>query len=412
MVKVPAFSSAVLLLCILSCSGWPVRGDERLPAGLPQATPESAGLLVEQLQKIDDAVAAAIEAREVPGAVVLVARRGKVAYLKSFGLRAIEPQPEPMTIDTIFDMASLTKVMATAPSVLLLVEKGAVRLDDRVKRYLPKFSGGGKDAITVRQLLTHYSGMRPDFDLSRLWEGYETALEELWKETTQGDPGKDFVYSDLNYIALGEIVRAMTGKMLNIFSRESVFEPLGMSETRFNPPAEWRARIAPTESRARSLAYLKGQGTPAQTTEYLRGEVHDPTAWRMAGVAGHAGLFSSARDVAIYAQMLLNRGVHDGKRFFSPLGVQAMTTPQSPRAALLLRALGWDIDTSYSSPRGDLFSGGYGHTGFTGTSLWIHPQSATFVVILTNRVHPDGKGDATHLRGVIANIVAASISDP
>jgi CubicO group peptidase (beta-lactamase class C family) len=156
---------------------------------------------------------------------------------------------------------------------------------------------------------------------------------------------------------------------------------------------------------------LKGQGTPAESSAFLRGEVHDPTAWRMEGVAGHAGLFSSARDVAIYAQMLLDRGVHEGRRFLSPLAVQAMTTPQSPRSALPLRGLGWDIDTSYSSPRGDLFAGGFGHTGFTGTSLWVHPASETFVVILSNRLHPEGKGDATHLRGVIANIVAAAISD-
>jgi CubicO group peptidase (beta-lactamase class C family) len=411
MVKFPVFSRVVLCVGILSCAAGFAGAADRLPSGLPQAIPESVGLRAEQLQKIDGAVAAAIEAREIPGAVVLVARHGKVAYFKSYGLRSVGPKPEPMTADTIFDMASLTKVMATAPSILLLVEKGAVRLDDRVKRYLPKFTGGGKDTITLRQLLTHYSGLRPDFNLSKPWAGYEAALDELWKETTQGDPGKEFVYSDLNYIALGEIVRAVAGKKLDVFSRESVFEPLGMTETRFNPLPEWRPRIAPTETRTRSLVYLKGQGTPADSVDFLRGEVHDPTAWRMAGVAGHAGLFSSARDLAVYAQMLLSRGAHDGGRFLSPLGVTAMTTPQSPRSALLLRGLGWDIETSYSSPRGDLFAGGYGHTGFTGTSVWIHPPTDTFVIILSNRVHPDGKGDATHLRGVIANIVAASISE-
>jgi CubicO group peptidase (beta-lactamase class C family) len=280
-----------------------------------------------------------------------------------------------------------------------------------VKRYLPLFTGGGKEMITVRQLLTHYSGLRPDFDLSKSWEGYESALQELWKETTQGEPGKEFVYSDLNFIALGELVRTVSGKKLDAFSRENIYEALGMSETRFNPPPEWRERIAPTESRAHSLAYLKGQGNPADATGFLRGEVHDPTAWRMEGVAGHAGLFSSARDVAVYAQMFLDRGVCGGRRFLSPLAISAMTTPQSPRAALPLRGLGWDIESSYSSPRGDLFGSGYGHTGFTGTSLWVHPASETFVVILSNRVHPDGKGDATHLRGVIANVVAASISN-
>jgi CubicO group peptidase (beta-lactamase class C family) len=412
MVKLRAFASTAIFLCALSQAGSAAQAEDRKPpAGLPQAGPDSVGLLAGQLQLIDGAVAAAIEAKEIPGAVVLVARRGSVAYLKAFGHRAVEPSTEPMTTDTIFDMASLTKVLATAPAIILLVERGAIRLDDRVKRYLPQFTGGGKDAITVRQLLTHYSGMRPDFDLSRSWEGYDAALQELWKETTQGEPGKEFVYSDLNFIALGEIVRAVSGKKLDAFSRENIYDPLGMSETRFNPPPAWRARIAPTESRTRSLAYLKGQGTPAESSGFLRGEVHDPTAWRMEGVAGHAGLFSSARDVAIYTQMFLDRGVHEARRFLSPLAVQAMTTPQSPPSALPLRGLGWDIDTSYSSPRGDLFGSGYGHTGFTGTSLWVHPASETFVVILSNRVHPDGKGDATHLRGVIANIVAASISD-
>ncbi len=408
MVKLPAFSSAVLVLCLLAAAPpAPVKASPQ--AGLPQAEPESAGMLAVQLQKIGPAVEAAMEAKEVPGAVVLVARHGKVVYLKAFGHRAVEPAMEAMTTDTIFDMASMTKVMATAPSILLLVEQGEVRLGDKVKHYLPKFVGGGKDAITVLELMTLYSGLPPDFDLSRPWQGYDAALEELWKETTQGEPGKEFVYSDLNYIALGEIVRAVSGKKLDVFSSENIFGPLGMSETRFNPPPEWRPRIAPTESRARSLAYLKGQGLPSESNECLRGEVHDPTAWRMEGVAGHAGLFSSARDVAIYAQMLLNNGTQGGKRFFSPLGVQAMTTPQSPRPALQLRGLGWDIDTAYSSARGDLFAGGYGHTGFTGTSLWVIPAADTFVVILTNRLHPDGKGDAVRLRGVIANIVAASI---
>lgn len=405
MVKFPAFSSAVLVLCLLPAAVVPARAQEELP----QAEPESLGMRADVLQRIGPAVEAAIEAKEIPGAVVLVARRGKVAYRKAFGNRAVEPGIEPMTTDTIFDMASMTKVMATAPSILLLVERGAVRLDDRVKRYLPKFVGGGKDAITVRQLMTHYSGLRPDFELSKPWEGYDACLKELWKETTQGDPGKDFVYSDLNYIALGEIVRAVSGKTLDSFSRENIFEPLGMSDTRFNPPTEWRARIAPTESRARSLSYLKGQESQSLSTECLRGEVHDPTAWRMGGVAGHAGLFSSTRDIAIYAQMLLDHGVCGGRRFLSPLGVQAMTTPQSPRPSTALRGLGWDIETGYSSPRGDLFAGGYGHTGFTGTSLWVNPATETFVVILSNRLHPEGKGDATHLRGVIANIVAASI---
>ena len=411
-VKHPGLSRMLQIAGALVQSGVHFLFSADVTRELPRAEPETLGFIPASLGNIDGAVTAAIEAKEVPGAVVLIARRGSIAYFKAFGDRSVTPGREPMTTDTIFDMASLTKVMATTPAVMMLVERGAIRLDDKVKRYLPKFTGGGKDAITVRQLLTHYSGLRPDFDLSKSWEGYESALAELWMETTQTDPGKDFAYSDLNFIALGEIVHAVSGKMLDEFARENLYEPLGMRDTAFDPPAKWRARIAPTETRSHTLAYLKGADTRSQAEEILRGEVHDPTAWRMGGVAGHAGLFSSARDVAIYAQMLIGGGTYAGARIFSKMGVGAMTGPQSPPNATSLRGFGWDIDSGYSSPRGDLLNGGYGHTGFTGTSLWLHPPSGTFIVILSSRVHPDGKGDATHLRAVVANVVAASIADP
>jgi CubicO group peptidase (beta-lactamase class C family) len=380
--------------------------------GLPQADPKILGLDPAHLGWIDQAVQAAIERKEIPGAVVLVARHGRIGYLKAIGNRSINPDVEAMTTDTVFDMASLTKVMATTPAVMLLVERGAVRLGDRVRRYLTQFAGGGKETITLRQLLTHFSGLKPDFDLSRPWQGYEAALQELSRETTDRQPGNEFVYSDLNFIALGEIVHVASGQTLDAFAVEQIYAPLGMHDTRFNPPPDWRPRIAPTEARNRTLAYLKGEGTSATSGEILRGEVHDPTAWRMGGVAGHAGLFSSARDLAIYAQMLLNGGIYGRTRILMPLTVQAMTSPQSPKDSADIRGYGWDIDTSYSAPRGDVFRSGFGHTGFTGTSLWVSPETDSFVVILSNRVHPDGKGDATRLRAVIANIVAASISSP
>ena len=377
-------------------------------AGLPQAAPEAIGLRPAQLRRIDDAVAAAIQAGETPGAVVMVARHGKIGYWKAFGSRSLQPRVEPMTRDTIFDMASLTKVTATTPAVMLLAQNGRLRIGDRVKRYLPLFTGGGKDDITVRQLLIHYSGLPADFDLSKAWHGREAALEELWQISTQAPPGREFIYSDLNYITLGEIVRAVSGRSLDVFTRDEIYGPLGMTETTFNPPAEWTGRIAPTESRARSLQYLKG-GADAAAPQMLRGEVHDPTAWRMGGVAGHAGLFSCARDLALYAQMLLDGGRAGNVLLLSPLTVRAMTSPQSPANAPV-RGFGWDIDTSYSAPRGDLFMGGFGHTGFTGTSLWVHPATDTFLIVLANRLHPDGKGDVTRLRALLANIVAASIT--
>jgi CubicO group peptidase (beta-lactamase class C family) len=395
---------------LVACAAVVHPADVKL-RGLPMSAPEAIGLSGTHLRHIESAVKAAMDAGEVPGAVVLVARRGRIGYLKAFGSRAVEPVQEAMTADTIFDMASLTKVMATAPAIMHLVERGEIRLDDKVKRYLPKFTGAGKDAVTVRQLLVHYSGLRPDFDLHKFWEGYPAAIEELWLESTSSDPGKDFVYSDLNFIALGEIVRVVSGKSLDIYALETIYRPLGMADTGFNPPSAALKRVAPTESRNRSLEYLKGEPLPGVFNEVIRGVVHDPTAWRMRGVAGHAGLFSTARDTARYAQMLLNRGRYGGRRILAPLTVEAMTSPQSPRPALLLRGYGWDIDTAYSSPRGDIFSGGFGHTGFTGTSLWIHPPTSTFVVLLTNRLHPQGSGDATHLRGAVANVVAASIVD-
>jgi CubicO group peptidase (beta-lactamase class C family) len=406
-----AIALCLLFPGIFSDFGMPESSAEAPRKKLMQTAPEAVGLLSAQLGHIDDAVAASIQAGETPGAVVLVARHGRIAYCQAFGNRSLRPKTEPMTVDTIFDMASLTKVMATTPSIMLLVEDGALRLDDKVKRYLPDFAGGGKDGITVRQLLTHYSGLPADFDLSKEWFGYPAALEELWKIKTDSDPGIEFKYSDLNYVALSEIVRVASGKTLDVFSQERIFAPLEMTDTGFLPPAKLLPRIAPTETRRNTLKYLKGQASQGSLDQILRGEVHDPTTWRMGGVAGHAGLFSSARDVAIFAQMLLDEGTFQGLRILSPMSVQAMTRSQSPANSSEVRGFGWDLESTYSSPRGDLFKGGYGHTGYTGTSLWVHPPTDTFVIILSNRVHPAGGKDLNHLRGAIANIVAAAISD-
>ena len=368
---------------------------------LTEASPEEAGFSSSGLQNIEAAVDASIKAGELPGAVVLAARHGKIAWLKAFGNRAVKPATEPMTTDTIFDIASMTKVVATTPAIMQLVEKGVLRLGDPVSRYLPKFTGGGKDDITVRQLLTHYSGLRAGFDSSREFSGYAAALEEIWKDKVSGTPGRSFLYSDLNFIVLAEIVRAVSGKTLDIYARDHIFSPLGMADTAFNPPAEWAARIAPTE--------MRQHGAKPEDYKMLRGRVHDLTVWRMGGVSGQAGLFSSARDLAIYAQTLLNHGVYGGERLLSEASVAAMTSPQSPQQAANIRGYGWDINSDYSSPLGDLFSGGFGHTGFTGTSIWVHPPSDSFVIVLSNRVHPSGGKNVNHLRGVIANIVAASI---
>jgi uncharacterized protein YbbC (DUF1343 family)/CubicO group peptidase (beta-lactamase class C family) len=379
------------------------------------------------LARIDDAVGESIAKKEMPGAVVLVARRGGVVWRKAYGSRALAPQQETMTVDTIFDVASLTKIVATATSAMILVERGKLRLSDPVWRYIPELKGNGRDKITVEHLLTHRSGYAPDFDLREQWTGHEEMLKRLYAEPLRAAPGARFIYSDIGLIALGEVVARVSGETLDVFARKNVFAPLGMKDTGFrssalmdltrsghNPTSDARlARIAPTETVRAMKSYLGGMGAIESSAEWmLRGQVHDPTANRMGGVAGHAGLFSTADDLAIFCQMMLNGGEYNGVRILSPLGVAEMTRPRQVSEEGQARGLGWDINTSFSTNRGDLFPvGSFGHTGFTGTSIWIDPASESFVVFLSNRVHPDGKGDVASIRGRVASIVGASITD-
>ncbi len=319
-----------------------------------------------------------------------------------------------MTADTIFDLASLTKVVATATSIMLLVERWQVRLNDNLVRYLPEVKGEGRELVTIEQLLTHRSGFAPDFDLGEQWTGYDEAIKHLATERLRQPPGTRFVYSDINYIALAEVVHRVSGLTLDEFARKNIYAPLGMRDTGFRPPVSLHARIAPTEKRRAQAAYLGGkpETAGAEGEQWLRGEVHDPTSFRMGGVAGHAGLFSTADDLAVYCQMIMNGGVYNGVRILSPLGVAAMTRPRAVEADGTARGLGWDIASGFSANRGDIFPlGSFGHTGFTGTSLWLDPASETFVVFLSNRVHPDGKGDVTPVRSRVASIVASSIMD-
>jgi uncharacterized protein YbbC (DUF1343 family)/CubicO group peptidase (beta-lactamase class C family) len=356
----------------------------------------------------------AIAKHQLPGAVVLVARKGRVVWRKAYGARAVEPTPEGMTTDTIFDMASLTKVVATATSIMILVERGKVRLNDTLSQYIPEIKGEGRERITIEQLLTHRAGYAPDFDLKERWAGYDEAIKRLIKEPLRNPPGTRFVYSDIGYIALGEVVHRASGLMLDEFARRNIFEPLAMHDTGFRPSAKLKNRIAPTEKRRGQMNYLGDTGANAgpEGDQWLRGEVHDPTSFRMGGVAGHAGLFSTADDLAVYCQMILNGGQYRGTRVLSPLSVAEMTRPRLVSDQGWTRGIGWDINTSYSSNRGDLFPlGSFGHTGFTGTSIWIDPASQMFVVFLSNRVHPDGKGDVGPLRGRVASIVAGAVID-
>jgi len=297
---------------------------------------------------------------------------------------------------------------------MILVERGKLRLSDPVATYIPEIKGEGRERVTLELLLTHRAGYAPDFDLRHRWSGYDEAIKRLIQEPLRNPPGARFVYSDINYIALGEVVHRVSGLTLDEFARKNIFLPLGMHDTGFRPNANLRRRIAPTEQRRGQLSYLgdKPQDSEADADKWLRGEVHDPTSYRMGGVAGHAGLFSTADDLAIYCQMILNGGEYKGVRILAPLTVAEMTRPRLVTDTGWTRGLGWDINSSFSSNRGDLFPlGSFGHTGFTGTSFWIDPASKMFVVFLSNRVHPDGKGDVASLRGRVASIAGGAVTD-
>ena len=341
---------------------------------------------------VDSIIQASIENREIPGAVLLVGHDGQVAYRKAYGMRSLEPTRSAMTVDTVFDLASLTKVVATTTAAMQLMEQGRIRLNDPVVKYIPEFGQNGKGDITVRDLMTHYSGLPPSLDLKAPWSGRDTGYSMAFSIAPIAPPESRFVYSDVDYIVLGAIVERVTGMSLDSYCAQNIFGPLGMTKTAFRPPAAWLSEIAPTEYDEHS--------------QMLRGVVHDPTVRRMGGVAGEAGLFSSADDLAKFAQALLT-----GSSALSPLAIQKMITPQQPANASTLRGLGWDIDSPMSHNRGELLPvGSFGHTGFTGTSLWIDPTTNTYIVLLTNAVHPRGQGSAISLRSKVATAVAAALN--
>jgi uncharacterized protein YbbC (DUF1343 family)/CubicO group peptidase (beta-lactamase class C family) len=361
-----------------------------VPGALAQ--PAALNHAQEDLKALDAIMQQAVADGSIPGGVLLVGHDSKVVYRKAFGSRSLEPTKEPMTVDTIFDLASLTKCIATATSVMKLMEQGRVRLNDPVAAYLPEFAQNGKGEITVRELLTHYSGLPPDLDLKADWQGRDTAFRMAMQAKPLYPPGSRFLYSDINFETLGFLVEKVAGQPLNVFADANIYAPLGMHDTRFLPPATWLPRVAPTQY--------------DEHGKMLRGVVHDPTVRRMDGVAGHAGLFSTADDLAKFAEEMLH-----GNKILSRLSIEKMSTPQQPANAASLRGLGWDIDSPFASNRGDLLPvGSYGHTGFTGTSLWIDPVTDTYIILLTNHVHPNGKGSAVSLRSRVATAVAASLA--
>ena len=368
---------ALLFLPLLTAAAFSWAAEDDAPK---QIAPE-------KLAVVDAIYQQAIAKGEIAGAVVLIGHDDEIIYRRAFGKRWFGAAAEPMTTDTIFDMASLTKSLATATSIMRMVELGQLRLNDPLTRFIPECGSNGKDDITIRQLLTHYAGLAPDLDLRPQWSGYDTAIRLACAEKLQSPPGARFVYSDIGYLLLGEIVARVSKMPLPQYADAHIFQPLGMKRTRFQPPAEWRPQIAPTEFDGARW----------------RGVVNDPTARRMGGVAGHAGLFSTADDLARFAQAMLD------KKLLAPATIEKMTTPQQPANATVLRGLGWDIDSPWSSNRGELLPvGSYGHTGWAGTSLWIDPYTQTYIIILVNRVGPAGNFTPS-LRTRTATAVAAAL---
>ncbi len=376
-----------LMLCILF---------EVFVANVPLAqSADFPRLTKKQMVPIAEVVQDAIRTDKIPGAVILIGNHNKIIYRRAFGYREIKPKKLPMTVDTIFDLASLTKVVATTTAIMQLAEAGELSVEDKVAKFWPEFKANGKEGITIRQLLTHYSGMRPDLDLGSDWSGYDTALSMIAAEKPVFPPGTHFVYSDIDFEILGELVQRISGQPLDVYCAEHIFKPLRIKDTGFKPSPALLRRIAPTQ-------YLNGK--------MLKGEVHDPTAYSMGGVAGHAGLFTTASDLSIFAQMLLNGGIIKGVRILGPVTVEKMTTPQSPLDMIPLRGFGWDIGSPFASNRDELLPiGSYSHTGFTGTGIWIDPISRTYVIILTNQVHPYGKGNAGPLREQIISLITQEL---
>jgi SSS family transporter len=476
--RTPSATIALLLLIvILSGASRPCDAQSKDPEPAKPATTTpsipTSNPSAPDFSAVSAAINTAIAQKKLPGAVVVIGHGGKVVFEQAYGVRKYAGEPgldgkpspaEPMTTDTIFDMASLTKCLVTATAIMQLNEAGKLAFDDPVAKYLPEFAANGKQAVTIRELLTHYSGLPPDVDLKDAWglaapdkaEGIRRAMNSPLTTT----PGTHFEYSDINYIVLGALVEKLSELSFDGYAQKYIFKPLHMSHTQYLafakvcdqsrkigaaivydaegpqanmcPPGTWTGaiitNIAPTAH--------DNEGTAATNPDFdhlLRGTVHDPTTRRMGGVAGQAGVFSTADDVALFAQALLDRLAGRASNF--PLKretLELMTTPQQPKTAqggatiftpdgktttgVALRGFGWDINSAYSRPRGSVFptAGGgvqasFGHTGFTGTSLWLDPASDTYVILLSNAIHPRGNPPISPLRGEVATAAAKAL---
>lgn len=373
---------------------------------LPTATPETVGMSSTHLNLVKAIINAAIERKDFPGAAILVARKGKIVLRDAYGDCQWIPEKKPMKVNMIFDMASITKPVATATSIMILVQQGRIRLWDKVKEFVPEFApyieDNGKTGQDARiwHLLTHTSGL-PPYTNAKEVEGKfgspcptDSLVKHISLLPKSNPPGEEFHYSCLGFITLANIIERITGQTVAEFSQRNIYKPLKMEHTFFTPSDKFNDLCVPTEVI---------DGKP------LIGIVHDPLARLQGGISGNAGLFSTVDDLAIFAQIMLNKGEFNGVRILSPLTVERMTEvfAEVPFAG---RGLGWDLNSAYSTNGGDIFGHhSFGHTGYTGTSIWIDPETHTFVIFLTNRVHPDDKGAIIFLRSRVANIVASSI---
>ncbi|HOD82526.1 MAG: Penicillin-binding protein 4* [Planctomycetes bacterium ADurb.Bin126] len=370
-------TSLTLLLAALACSA--AHAADRLPADRQAA--------------IDAVVNAEIAKGHIPGAVVAVGHRQGLLFLRAYGQAVVKPEERPMRTDTIFDLASLTKPVATAPCVLLLAERGKISLDDPVAKHLPAFAAQGKGSILIRHLLAHDSGLPAYVSAAPLAKAHgsvcpDAVIKTICSLKPLSAPGEKFRYSCLNYITLSRIVQIASQQPMDRFARENLFAPLGMVDTAFNPPPAAHARLA---------------GTTLSGGEHRPAQVHDPLARLMGGVSGNAGAFSTAADLGRYCQALLNNGLGPaGRRVLSPRSVALLTTPQAHG-----RGYGFDVSSSYAWLKGDSFSkAAFCHSGFTGTSIVCDPAKNLFLIVLTNRVHPAGGGSVRTIRTALANLVA------
>lgn len=398
MKRVYIILSVFLLFVFVSCqSDFP---------SLSTAKPERVGMSSAHLALLDDIIQKAVKNKDFPGADILVAHRGKVVFRKVYGDSQWIPERVSLNKSMMFDLASITKPVATATSIMILVERGKIRLWDKVKNYIPEFSvyvdkdGRTHEDARLWHLLTHTSGLPPYCDAQEIEDKYgapcpvDILVDHIGQLEKTNAPGTEFHYSCLGYISLARIVKIVTGQSIAEFSKENIFDPLGMTHTTYIPSDEFKTLCVPTEVT---------DGVP------LTGVVHDPLAKLQGGISGNAGLFSTADDLGVFAQMMLNGGQIGTKRILSPLSVARMTSV-FPEVKFAGRGLGWDLNSAYSTNGGDLFGElSYGHTGYTGTSIWIDPETQTIVIFLTNRIHPDDSGAIVSLRSQVANIAAGSI---